>query len=132
MNRGWTGQLCRLLVVLMALAPYQLASAGMVSTEQSLAAGAQHERGEVVNALQAFGIDAATAKERVAAMTDAEARALAGQVANAPAGGVYSAGIIPIILIPIVAWAIYKERNPWYPGSGFEQLEVLGNLGSLA
>ena len=39
--------------------------------------------------------------------------ALAGQVANAPAGGVYSAGIIAVILIAIVAWAIYKERNPW-------------------
>ena len=113
MNRAWTGQLCRLLVVLMAWAPYQLASAGMVSTGQSLAAGAQYERGEVVNALQAFGVDAATAKERVAAMTDAEARALAGQAANVPAGGVYSAGIIAIILIALVAWAVYKERNPW-------------------
>ena len=113
MNRGWTRQLCRLLVLLMALAPYQLASAGMVSSVQSLAAGAQHERSEVVSALEAFGIDAATAKERVAAMTDAEARALAGEVGNAPAGGVYSAGIIAIIVIALVAWAVYKERNPW-------------------
>ena len=113
MNRGWTRQLCRLLVLLMALAPYQLASAGMVSTEQSLAAGAQHERSEVVSALEAFGIDAATARERVAAMTDAEARTLAGEVGNAHTGGVYSAGIIAIIVIALVAWAVYKERNPW-------------------
>jgi len=113
MNRGWTRQLCRLLIVLVAWAPYQMANAGMVSTDQSLAAGAQHERSEVVNALQAFGIDATTAQERVAAMTDAEVRTLAGQVESAPAGGVYSAGIIAIILIAIVFWAIYKERNPW-------------------
>jgi len=113
MNREWTRQLCRLLVVLMAWAPYQLASAGMVSTDQSLAAGAQHERGEVVNALEAFGVDAATAQERVGAMTDAEVRSLAGQIASAPAGGVYAAGIIAVLLIAIVAWAIYKERNPW-------------------
>jgi hypothetical protein len=25
----------------------------------------------------------------------------------------FKAGIIAIILIAIVAWAIYKERNPW-------------------
>jgi hypothetical protein len=113
MNRGWTRQLCRLLIVLVAWAPYQMANAGMVSIDQGLVAGAQHERGEVVNALQAFGIDAATAQERVAAMTDAEVRTLAGQVDSAPAGGVYSAGIIAIILIALIAWAIYKERNPW-------------------
>jgi len=34
--------------------------------------------------------------------------ALAGPVADAPAGGVYSAGIIAL-----VASAIYEERNPW-------------------
>ncbi len=113
MNRAWTRQLCRLLILLVAWAPYQMANAGMVSIDQSLAAGAQHERSEVVSALQAFGIDAATAKERVAAMTDAEVRSLAGQIDGAPAGGVYSAGIIAIILIALVFWAIYKERNPW-------------------
>lgn len=119
---GWSRQLCRLLVVLSIWAPYQLASAGMVTTGQSLAAGAQHERSllnafisraEVANTMRAFGIDAVTAKERVAAMTDAEARTLAGQIETAPAGGVYSAGIIAIILIALIAWAIYKERNPW-------------------
>ena len=113
MNRAWTRQLCRLLIVLVAWAPYQMANAGMVSIDQGLVAGAQHERSEVVSALQAFGIDAATAKERVAAMTDAEVRSLAGQIDGAPAGGVYSAGIIAVILIAIVFWAIYKERNPW-------------------
>jgi hypothetical protein len=106
----------------MAWAPYQVASAGMVSTEKSLVSTAQHDRvvlseflsrAEVARQLQAFGIDATTAQERVAAMSDDEARALAGRIDSAPAGGVYSAGIIAIILIALVAWAIYKERNPW-------------------
>lgn len=122
MSRGSRKFLCRLLVVLMAWAPYQVASAGMVSTEKSLVSTAQHDRvvlseflsrAEVARQLQAFGIDATTAQERVAAMSDDEARALAGRIDSAPAGGVYSAGIIAIILIALVAWAIYKERNPW-------------------
>lgn len=123
MSRGWaTQQVCRLLVALMVWAPYQVASAGMVSTDENLAAGAQHERvvlnefisrAEVANALQGFGIDAASAKERVMAMSDAEARTLAGEIANAPAGGVYSALFVAAAIIGIVAWGIYKERNPW-------------------
>ncbi len=96
MSRGWaTHQVCRLLVALMVWAPYQVASAGMVSTDQNLATGAQHERvvlnesisrAEVANALQGFGVDAASAKERVAAMSDKEARALADEVARPTAG----------------------------------------------
>lgn len=100
--------------------PYQVASAGMIETDQTVAASdaraalsAFIARAEVVTQLQTLGIDAAAAKARVASLSDAEARALAGQVADAPAGGVYSAGIIAIILIALVAWAIYKERNPW-------------------
>src|SRR5258706_14296677 len=113
MNRAWTRQLCRLLIVLVAWAPYQMANAGMVGTDQTLAAGAQHERGEVVNALEAFGVDAGIAKERVAAMTDAQVHSLAGEIDGAPAGGAYFAGIIAIIVIALVFWAVYKERNPW-------------------
>jgi hypothetical protein len=102
--------------------PYQVASAGMIAADQSVAPAPRDDRAalnaflaraEVTSQLQALGIDAASASTRVAALSDAEARALAGRVTDAPAGGVYSAGIIAIILIALVAWAIYKERNPW-------------------
>ena len=112
--------LCRLLIALLIWTPYQVATAGMIATEQSVTSSGDRAalntflaRADVATQLQTLGIDAATAKARVAALSDAEARALAGQVADAPAGGVYSAGIIAIILIALVAWAIYKERNPW-------------------
>jgi hypothetical protein len=100
----------RLLIALMIWAPYQLASAGMIATDQSAASA---ERAVLVSQLQAFGVDAVSAKERVAAMTDAEARALASEIANAPAGGVYGEGIVFIILVSLIIWAWYKHRNPW-------------------
>lgn len=112
--------ICRLLIALSIWTPYQVATAGMIASDQSVvssddraALNAFLARAEVARQLQGIGIDATSAKARVAALSDAEARALAGQVADAPAGGVYSAGIIAIILIALVAWAIYKERNPW-------------------
>jgi hypothetical protein len=111
--------ICRLLIALSIWTPYQVATAGVIATDRAVvcddraALNGFLARAEVAAQLQALGIDAAAAKARVAALSDAEARTLAGQVADAPAGGVYSAGLIAIILIAIVAWAIYKERNPW-------------------
>ena len=112
--------ICRLLIALLIWTPYQVATAGMIATDQTVASSDDRAalnaflaRADVATQLQTLGIDAATAKARVAALSDAEARTLAGQVADAPAGGVYAAGIIAIILIALVSWAIYKERNPW-------------------
>ncbi len=112
---------CRVLIALMIWAPYQVASAGMIATDVNVVSTSNDRaaldaflaRTEVVSELQTLGIDPANAKHRVAALTDAEAHTLAGHVADAPAGGVYAAGIIAVILIAIVAWGIYKERNPW-------------------
>lgn len=112
--------ICRLLIALSIWTPYQVARAGMIGTERTAVSSDDRTvlnaflaRADVAGQLQTRGIDAATAKARVDALSDAEARSLAGQIADAPAGGVYSAGIIAIILIALVAWAIYKERNPW-------------------
>ena len=110
MHTGWAKNICRLLIALMIWAPYQFASAGMIATDQTAASA---ERAALVSQLQAFGVDAASAKERVAAMTDQEVRNLAGEIANAPAGGVYGEGIVFIILVSLIIWAWYKHRNPW-------------------
>jgi len=112
--------ICRLLIALMIWTPYQMANAGMIATDRTVTSSDDRAslnvflaRADVANQLQTLGIDAASAKARVAALSDEEARTLASQVADAPAGGVYAAGIIAVILIALVAWAIYKERNPW-------------------
>ena len=113
MNTAWARNCCRLLIALMIWAPYQVASAGMIATDESVASSAAQDRAEVVSALRALGVDAAAAKDRVAAMTDQEARVLAGEIASVPAGGVYAAGLVAIILISLIAWAWYKHRNPY-------------------
>ena len=95
MNTAWARSICRLLIALMALAPYQVANAGLIGTEHVVAAATQAERSTVLNfvtrtdvasQLQALGIDPTTAKDRVAAMTDEEVRALAAQIDSLPAG----------------------------------------------
>ncbi len=113
MSTAWGRNICRLLIALMVWAPCQLASAGMIATDQTMTADASADRAALAAELQSLGIDAASAKERVAAMTDQEARTLAAEIANAPAGGVYGEGIVAIIVISLIIWAWYKHRNPY-------------------
>ena len=104
---------CRLLIALAIWAPYQIAQAGMIGTEP-LAQAAQAERGTVLNfvsrsdvasQLQAFGLDAATAKDRVSAMTDDEVRNLAGRINTAPAGADVAGLLLLIVVIAVIWWA---------------------------
>lgn len=102
---------CRLLIVSMMFLSFNVAHAGMIGTDQAVAA-AQSERGQissvlsradVVNQLQALGVNPGTAKERVAAMTDAEARALAGQLETVPAGANHGFWIA-VIIVGALVW----------------------------
>src|SRR4051812_2152709 len=94
-RRGFMNRIfCRLLIALMIWTPYQVASAGMIATDESFASRADDRaaitsflaRSEVAGELQALGIDAASARARVAAMSETEVRSLAGTIADAPAG----------------------------------------------
>ena len=85
MNTAWARSVCRLLIVLMALAPYQVAQAGMIGTDRVVASASQADRDTILNfvtrsdvasQLQALGLDPSTAKDRVAAMTDQEVQAM--------------------------------------------------------
>ena len=105
--------ICRLLIVLMAWTPYQFAQAGMIGTDQVVAASSQAERGavlgfvsrgDVAGQLQSFGLDAATAKDRVAALTDEEVRYLAGRIDSMPAGADGAGILILVILIVVIFW----------------------------
>jgi hypothetical protein len=117
MKSTWARTICRLLIALMIWTPYQIAQAGMIGTDQVASAASQADpsavlgfvtRADVANQLQALGLDAATAKDRVAAMTDSEVAYLAGQISSLPAGA-DTAGVILLILIIAAIWWVWKR-----------------------
>jgi hypothetical protein len=117
MKSAWAKTICRLLVVLMVWTPYQAAQAGMIGTDQVATTSSQADRSavlsfvsraDVAGQLQVLGLDSATAKDRVAAMTDTEVSYLAGQINSLPAGA-DTAGIILLVLIIAAVWWVWKR-----------------------
>src|SRR5574341_1673852 len=115
----WARMLCRLLIVLMVWTPMQLANAGMIGTDQVVAAAAQADRGtvmeylgraEVTNQLQSMGVDPAMVKDRVAAMTDQEIQQIAGKINTLPTGASDAAWILVILIVAGVVWWIWFRR----------------------
>ena len=108
--------ICQFLMLAVALVPFQ-SQAGMIGTDQlvsSTAAQADRttvtnflNRGETVSQLQSLGLDAQTATERVAAMTDAEVSTLAGKVNALPVG---SDGLVALVLIVFFIWYFAFRR----------------------
>jgi hypothetical protein len=118
MKSVWARTLCRLLMVLMVWSPMQLANAGMIGTDQAASVATQPDRetlfqflgrSDVTSQLQSLGIDPATAKGRVAAMTDQEVQSLADKIHSMPAGG-DSGAILLLIVIGVVVWWIWFRR----------------------
>jgi len=118
MKSAWARTICRLLIVLMAWTPFQWAQAGMIGTDQVVASTAQADRAavlsfvsraDVASQLQSFGIDASTAKDRVAAMTDQELRTIAGKIEAMPAGASSSGWVILIIIVLVIWWVATKH-----------------------
>ena len=117
MKSAWAKTICRLLIVLMVWTPYQVAQAGMIGTDQVATTSSQADRSavlsfvtraDVAGQLQALGLDAANAKDRVAAMTDTEVSYLAGQINSLPAGA-DTVGILILILIIAAIWWVWKR-----------------------
>ena len=106
--------ICRLLVVSMAMLPFQVVNAGMIGADQAVAAAsAQAERqavlslvsrSDVASQLQSLGVDLKTANDRVAAMTDEEVHALAGQLNSLPAGANSGWVWAAVIIIGVLIW----------------------------
>ncbi|HLE65514.1 MAG TPA: PA2779 family protein [Burkholderiales bacterium] len=107
--------LCRLLIVLMAWMPFHVAQAGVISTDQAVASAQSDRaavlslisRSDVASQLQALGLDPATAKDRVAALTDQEVSTLAGKLQAVPAGADGGGWVLLIIIIALV-WYFWK------------------------
>src|SRR5687767_6915621 len=119
MKSVWPRSLCRLLMVLTFWAPIQYAQAGMIGTEQVVAAASQADRGmvlafvgraEVVNQLQSMGIVPATAKDRVPALTDNEVEHLANRIQAVPAGADSTVVILLLLIVAVVVWWVWFRR----------------------
>ena len=116
---AWAKIISRLLIALMIWMPYQIATAGMIGTDQVVASTSQVDRttvlnflsrSDVANKLQSLGIDPATANDRVGAMTDPEVQSLAGRINALPAGGTSTgAAVVLIIIIAAAVWWFWQR-----------------------
>lgn len=110
--------LCRVLILAMLSASVQTASAGIIATDQSAAAAATQSdravvlaalsRSDVSSQMQAQGLDPSVARDRVATMTDEEARTLAAGIAAAPAGA--NVGWGAVILVGLLVWFLFYRK----------------------
>ena len=115
----WAKTICRLLIALMVWMPFQIATAGMIGTDQVVASSPQADRTTVLNflnrsdvagQLQTLGLDPSTAKDRVGAMSDQEVQSLAGQISAMPAGGIsHGAALLLIIIIAAAVWWFWQR-----------------------
>jgi hypothetical protein len=113
MTSAFKKMICRFLAIALITLPFQTGQASMIGTDQvSSAATVQLDRSIVLNYLsrsqtvsdfQALGLDAKTASDRVAAMTDDEVGTLAGKISAMPAGG-DGTGLALVIVVVFVIW----------------------------
>jgi len=119
MSTSFVRLVSRLLVVCMIALPFQ-AHAGLIGTDEVIsatqAAAARDtvasflNRSDVSGQLQALGLSARDAKDRVAALTDAEVAKLAGQIDSMPAGASDGAALIVILLIIWLVWWLVTKK----------------------
>lgn len=110
--------ICRTLIVSLSLFSFQIAQAGMITTNQLASTPAVHDdravvmnylsRADVTSQLQSMGLEPKMAQDRVAALTDQEVRSLAGQLNTLPAGAdggwAWAAAIVIIALLIWYNW----------------------------
>jgi hypothetical protein len=109
--------LCRLLIASMFAMSFQPAMAGMIGTDQAVAAASTQaeraaligtlSRSDVASQLQAQGVDPEAAKARVASMTDQEVSRLAGQIDSLPAGAHVSGWAVAAIVAVVAALVVW-------------------------
>jgi hypothetical protein len=112
--------LCRFLIASMFAMSFQPALAGVIGTDQAVAATSAQagraalistlSRSDVASQLQAQGVDPEAAKARVASMTDQEVTTLAGQIESLPAGAHVSGLAIAavVVVVALLVWYLWK------------------------
>ncbi|MBI4290222.1 MAG: PA2779 family protein [Betaproteobacteria bacterium] len=109
--------ICRFLAIAMMMLPFQTGQASMIGADQVNPAAAVQvdrdfvlnylSRSQTVNDFQTLGLDAQTARDRVAAMTDDEVSSLAGKISAVPAGG---DGLVVLVLVVFLIWYFAFRR----------------------
>ncbi|HEV7477878.1 MAG TPA: PA2779 family protein [Burkholderiales bacterium] len=121
MKSVWTRTICRVLVALMIWTPYYIAQAGVITTDQAVGSAASQAdrttvlnfltRGDVTSQLQSLGVDPSSAKQRVAALSDAEAASLAQRINAMPAGASDDwAWVLLVIVIAAGVWWFFFRK----------------------
>ena len=102
--------ICRFMIVSLVFMSFQ-STAAMIGTDQI--ATTQNERtqihsllarADVTKQLQAMGVDTKVVQERVAALTDEEARSLAGKLNSVPAGASDGWWILAAVIVGLIVW----------------------------
>ena len=111
--------ICRFLIVSLMFFSFH-STAGMIGTDQIVAASPQSDRAniqnllsraEIASQLQSLGVDVNAAKDRVAAMTDDEARTLSGKLHTVPAGASDDGWwVVAIVVVVIAVWWFWARR----------------------
>ena len=115
----FTRLVSRLLIVCMIGLPFQV-HAGLIGTDEVVSAAQAAaarttvasvlNRSDVASQLQALGLSPQAAKDRVAALTDAEVAKLAGKLDSLPAGADSTAGVVILLILlgVLIWWAVKK------------------------
>jgi hypothetical protein len=103
----------------MIMLPMQSVQAGMIDTQQTHSPASLQvdrdvvigflSRAQTVSELQTLGVDAQSARDRVASMTDGEVSSLAGKI-NAMPAGADGGGILLVVVLVFVIWYFAFRR----------------------
>jgi hypothetical protein len=109
MNNVFSRFVSRILIVSLFCLPLQ-AGADLVATDQAVpavqatAAQVTAARIAIATRLESLGIGREAARERVAALSNAEALSLADRVGSAPAGAGFEVTIAMLIVVAFLIW----------------------------
>jgi hypothetical protein len=104
--------ICRIVTASLIVLPWQ-AQAGMIATDQALGDAQAKvagfvERSEVAAHLERFGLSQQAARERVAALTDAQVAEIAGRIDALPAGG---NSVLALVVVFFLIWHFFLSDS---------------------
>ena len=120
MNSALKNMIFRFPAIAIMMLLFQTAHAGTIGAGQvNYIAAAQADRGvtisfmsrsQTVKQFETQGLDTEAARDRVAAMSDAEVGTLAGKIEAAPAGGDGLVLLVPLVLLGFFIWYFVFRR----------------------